>query len=189
MRILYRPLSLLLFPTVLLAQSQADMQQIMDRLQRLEDQNRELMTEVRALRKELASREAAPQSPADAATNPATAAAQQPSTGGATETPPVEERVAVNEQRIDEMNQSKVEADHKFPIHLTGMLLFNAFANGRNGGSQEYPVAASATTGSASDGATLRQSVLGLTFDGPNLIWGGKASGSLYMDLWGGSGS
>ncbi|HVW83706.1 MAG TPA: hypothetical protein VHB50_03460, partial [Bryobacteraceae bacterium] len=43
------------------------------------------------------------------------------------------------------------------------------------------------TPGSANTGATFRQTVLGLKFDGPALPGGGKASGSIYMDFWGGS--
>ena len=42
---------------------------------------------------------------------------------------PLEDRVAVEERRTAEQAQTKVEAAHKFPIQLDGMLLFNAFAN------------------------------------------------------------
>src|ERR1019366_3449077 len=81
--------------------------------------------------------------------------------------------------------QTKVEASQKFPIRLTGMALFNAFANSKQSGGIHYPEVAAAT-GVGHSGATFRQTVLGLEFDGPETIWGGKVSGSAYMDFYAG---
>ena len=67
------------------------------------------------------------------------------------------------------------------------MLLFNAFANGKSSGGGQDPAAASLSQGPAASGASLRQTVLGLRFNGPNLPGGGKASGSLYMDFFAGT--
>jgi hypothetical protein len=66
------------------------------------------------------------------------------------------------------------------------MLLFNAFENGRNGTTQ-YPVTANLTAGASSDGATVRQTILGLRFNGPALPGGGTATGSLNLDFFGGT--
>jgi hypothetical protein len=172
------PLALFL-PAAVFAQSQPDPQrQILDRLQRLEEQNQKLMSEIHALREELA------------------ASGLKRAESTPPESPPesrLEERVAINEQRIDEQAQSKLEAEHKLPIKLTGMLLFNAYTNGRNSGGQEYPVTAAllpaGQRGASTDGATLRQSILGLEFQGPEVFAGGKVSGSLFMDFWGGTGT
>jgi hypothetical protein len=165
-------LSAALFLAPALVAQQSDFQQILDRLERIEQENKRLAEEVRALRTELAaSRTIAP--PA-AASPPATA-----------ETPPLAERVDVNEQRIAEQAQSKVEASQKLPIAVTGMLLFNAFLNGRANGGAEYPVLA-AQGDSSSTGATLGQSVFGLKFQGPQVLGGGQISGSAYVDAWGG---
>src|SRR5258706_13716378 len=105
-------LPLVLFlPVAVFAQSQPDTQrQILERLQRLEEQNQKLMSEIHALRQELAASgmkpaESSPAEPPDAR---------------------LEERGAISEQRIDEHAQSKLEAEDKVPIKLTGMLLFNA---------------------------------------------------------------
>ena len=182
MRIACRPALALLLPALLFGQSPSGMQEILDRLQRLEDQNKELMTEIRALRQELESRNAPAATPPAQPPPPETAAAPA-------QAPPLQERVAVNEQRIQDLSQSKVEAEHKLPVRLTGMLLFNAFANGRNSGGLQYPTIAAPAAGPVAEGATVRQSILGLSFDGPTLVGGGKASGSLLLDLWGGSGS
>ena len=93
---------------------------MIDRLDRLEAQNRELMDEIRALRQQLAESQPAP-APASAAQ---TAEAEAPPQ-------PLKERVDVNERRIADLDQTKVSSEHRLPVTLTGMLLFNAFLNGK----------------------------------------------------------
>ncbi len=162
----------LCLPAVLPAESKSEMQQVLERLERLEEQNKALFAEVQSLRKELAGGGGANAEPAAPPSEP-----------------PLEEKVAVQEQRIDEQAQSKVESDHRLPVQLTGMLLFNAFLNGQSSNNQGYPVTAAATPGAASGGATLRQSVIGLKFQGPDIFGGGKVSGSVYMDFFDGLGT
>jgi hypothetical protein len=112
-------------------QTSPDMQTIIERLDKLEDENHKLLDEIRALRTELK----AAQSPDPAAPAPL----------GASD----DERLAVQESRTADLDQSKVAASQRFPISLTGMLLFNAFENGRNGGGAQYPETASATPAAA----------------------------------------
>lgn len=171
---LNKPLLILLLPAMLLAQTPSEFQQILERLDRLENDNRGLLAEVRALRQELAASRGK-----EAAAAPETPAAA----------PPLDERLSTAEHRIEEQAQTKVEASQRLPVTLTGMLLFNAYLNGRSSGGQQDPVVASLARGSASDGASLRQSVVGLKFQGPEVFGGGKVSGSLYMDFFGGSSS
>jgi hypothetical protein len=142
-------------------QTGPDMQKIIERLDKLEDENQKLLDEIHELRSELKA--AAPT------------------------TPPTNERLDVQESRTADLDQSKVGASQRFPISLTGMLLFNAFENGRSSGGFEYPVAASLTPSAATDGASVRQTILGLKFNGPDLPGGGKVSGSIYMDFFGGT--
>jgi hypothetical protein len=164
-----------LFPTLLAAQQSSDVQKILDRMDRLELENRNLAAEVRALREELvASRTNAPQ------TNP-------PPVDQAAPAPPLEERVAVQERRIEEQAQTKVEASQRFPITLTGMVLFNGFLNGKANGGQQDPTTASVSTTPLYGGGTLSQSVLGLQVQGPRVFGGGQVHGSLYMDFFGGT--
>lgn len=141
------------------AQSAPDLAKILERLDRLEQENRALTEQVRALQAQLGTPAPAP--------------------------PTVEERLDIQQQRIEEQAQTKVEASQKFPIRVTGMALFNAFANSKQSGGADYPVTA-APTGAGHSGATVRQTVVGLEFDGPGAIWGGKVSGNLYMDFFGG---
>lgn len=141
---------------------------ILERLDRLEKQNLELQNEIRKLRGELAQAQAEPTSVPDAGE------------------PSVAERLDIQEKRTEELAQAKVGASQRMPVELTGMLVFNAFSNGKFGGTLQNPVTAALARGQANTGGSFRQTVLGLRFHGPALPGGGKAEGSFYMDFWGG---
>jgi len=134
-------------------------------LDRLEQQNRMLLEEVRELRQQIA------------------ATRQQPE---ATPSPSLEERVDVQEKRTEEQSQTKVEASQKFPLSITGMALFNAFITGRNNSGFENPTAAAAVAGPATSGATFRQTIIGLKYEGPQ-AFGATIRGMVLMDLFQGS--
>lgn len=151
---------------------------MLDRLERLEEQNRELMSELRSLRRQIA---AAP----PAAATVSTVAPPQPAAESAKSE--LDERLSVVESRIEEQQQSKVQAENRLPVSLTGTILFNAFLNGRSSGSQN-PTVATPASGTATGGGSFRQSVLGFKFQGPTILGGAKVSGSLFMDFFGGTG-
>ncbi len=164
--------------------NQDQMTRILQRLDALEQQNRELLSEIRSLREDLAKGNS--QSPA-AAESAGTASS---SAGAAVaETAPTEERVDVAEQQIRDLAQSRVESEHRDPIQLTGMLLFNGFRNGRYSGGAEDPTTAALAAGQQTSGGTIRQSILGLKFAAPEKIAGMEVSGSAYMDFWAGTGT
>jgi hypothetical protein len=168
------------FPLLLRAQDSDhdQMSRILQRLDALEQQNRELLSEIRSLREELAQGgRPEPASPTQAGA---------PATGSPA---PADERLAVAEQQIRDLAQSSVQSEHRDPIQLTGMALFNAFHNGRDAGGSEYPIAASLTSGPSVDGATLRQTILGVKFQSPEKIAGMDVSGSAYMDFFAGTGT
>ena len=170
---------LALFPGVLVAQShdQADLARILQRLDILEQQNRELMAEIRSLREEIASAGGPLAAKAAPAAAPAQAAA------------PVAERVDVAEQRIRDLAQDRIESEHHSAVQLTGMALFNSYLNGKYSGGAEYPTVAAAQSGTHTDGATLRQTIVGLKFQAPEHVAGAEISGDAYVDLFGGSGT
>ena len=156
-------------------QTPAGLQEVMTRLDRLEAQNRDLMAEIKALRLELA------------ASQPASASPSAPQIAEAGTPPqPLAERVDVTERRIADLDQSKISSDHRLPVTLTGMLLFNTFLNGKGAGGADNPTVLPPNGAQASGGATFRQSVIGLKVDGPGLIGGGKLTGAAYMDFFGG---
>lgn len=159
----------------LCAQQPPELQQVIERLDRLEAQNRDLMEEIRALRQQLAAGQPTPAPEA----LPQTAEAATPQR-------PLSERVEVAERRIAELDQSKISSEHRLPVSLTGMLLFNTFLNGKGSGGADNPTVVPPAGGSAGGGATFRQSVIGLKVDGPDLVGGGKVTGAVYMDFFGG---
>jgi hypothetical protein len=174
---------ILVAPVCALAQTPGDIRDILERLSRLEEQNRALMSEVHALREQLnVSHDSPGQMKFDAPDQLSQASTNQ----AAPNQPPVGERVDVAEHRVDELAQTKVEASQRYPIKLTGTLLFNAFLNGRDSGDRQYPTTASTTPGPSATGASFRQSVIGLEFSGPQ--WAGaKIGGTLLMDFFAGS--
>jgi len=169
-------LAVLLWPAYLPAhnaEQSPEIAGILARLDRLESENRALAEEVRALRAQLsATRGGASAEPA-----------APPAPPGAVATP--EERLDILEHRVEEQDQTKVEASQRFPIRLTGMALFNTFLNSRQNGGFDYPTAAA--PGSDTGGATMRQTMLGLEYRGPQTFLGGAVHGSLYMDFYQGA--
>lgn len=152
---------------------------ILNRLDALEQQNRELTKEVHSLREELAGSRSVTPLPAQQG-----GSAPTENAASATAEAPLEDRVARNEARIEEQAQTKVEASHKFPISLTGMILFNAFSNSQSSGGYENP---ELLTGPGRSGATLRQTLLGFQFQGPHLPGNGRINGDFMMDFFSGS--
>ncbi len=153
-----------------------EIQGILERLDRLERENRALSQEVQDLRGQLAAVRGPTAVPAPA--GPAAVEVAPP-----TNLADLNEKVDIQGQRVEEQAQSKVEAAQKFPIQITGMALFNTFMNSRQNGGADYPTAA---TGPGSDraGATLRQTIVGLEFHGPQTVLGASVHGSLYMDFY-----
>ena len=176
-----RGLALLaLFPLVSGAQdlNRDQMARILERLDVLEQQNRSLLSEIQALREQVSK--AAP--PLTVNVLPAA----PPETGAEA---PAPERLAVAEQEIRDLAQTRMESDHRGPVQLTGMVLFNAFRNGRYASDAQYPTTASLEMEPRTSGASLRQSILGFKFQAPEKILGMDVSGSAYMDFFGGTGT
>ena len=100
-------LAALAWPAIVKAQApQPDLARILERLDRLERDNRALSDEVRELRARL-----------DGVDAPVAAAA----TAATAEAPPVpvEQRLNIQERRVEEQAQTKVEGTQRFPIRLS----------------------------------------------------------------------
>jgi hypothetical protein len=164
----------LLGPFVLGAQTAPDMAGILDRLERLERENRALTHEVQALRARL-----------DGVAEPKSASGGAEVRSAGTDAPPtpLDEQLQIQERRVDELAQSKVEASQKSAIRLTGMALFNAFDNSRQSGGLAYPATAQPSAASKA-GATMSQTIIGLDFRDPQTFLGGSVHGSVYMDFY-----
>ena len=90
--------------------------------------------------------------------------------------------------RIDEQRQDKVESMSRYRLKLSGLALFTAFSNFGQVDNTSLPsIALPSIPGysGGSVGASLRQSIIGLTGYGPTLF-GAHTSADLQMDFFGG---
>src|SRR5260370_28080777 len=104
---------ILLLPALLPAQERTDLQRILERLERLEQENRNLAEEVHALRSELAG-----------ARTPAPSAIATVPPVNVSPAPP-EERGAGTEQRTQELSPFPGEAGQRLPATLTAPVLLH----------------------------------------------------------------
>jgi hypothetical protein len=91
-------------------------------------------------------------------------------------------------ERVDEQRQVKVESMSRYRVKLSGLALFTAFANfGQvdNTGLPSIALAPIPGYSAGSVGASVRQSIIGLTGYGPTLF-GAHTSADLQMDFFGG---
>lgn len=138
------------------------LQKILDRLDTLEKQNEALIAEVKELRATVKNAQAASSS----------------------QTERLQEQVEVQGQQIQDQAQTKVASSQRFSMSLTGMFLFDSYLFT----GQTTPAYVSTSdyyaTGGSTAGATLRQSIIGFDFGGPQLPGGGQMHGSLSMDFY-----
>jgi len=170
----------------------------------LQEEVRELRTAVVELRSEAGEYRAETeqlrkqlQATQSSATPPEGTASGAPTASGvsSSQTPPLEDRVASLEEsaqllnsKIDDQNQTKIEAASKYRVRLSGIALFNIFSNHGNVDNQDFPTWAIPPNSSASGqtlGASLRQSEIGLEVFGPQLA-GAKTTGNVQVDFSGG---
>jgi hypothetical protein len=91
--------------------------------------------------------------------------------------------------KIAELHQDKVESASKYPVKLSGLILFNAYRNVGSLDIQDLPSLAFQRFPGSPDGsigATLRQTVFGVEATGPKLL-GARTSAGATVDFAGGS--
>ena len=98
----------------------------------------------------------------------------------------IEERQQTLEAAVKLHDQTKVESGSKYPVRLTGLILFNGYLNkgvSDNTDLPEFALKPTATAGSGNMGASLRQTILGVEGDGPR-IGGAHTSGNVSLDFF-----
>jgi hypothetical protein len=91
--------------------------------------------------------------------------------------------------KVAELHQDKVESASKYPVKLSGLVLFNAYRNSGSLDIQDLPSLAFPTFPGSPDGstgATLRQTLLGVDATGPR-IFGARSSANVEVDFGGGN--
>ena len=94
----------------------------------------------------------------------------------------MKEKQAIDESQIATHELTKVESRSKYPLTVSGLILFNAFVNTRQVDISAAP--AYAVTGSGDTGFSLRQTVLGLDARGPRLM-GAASHADVRVDFFG----
>ncbi len=102
----------------------------------------------------------------------------------------IEEQVEVHTAQLREHAQTKVEADSRFRVRLTGMLLVNTYLNSDDSAGADlptfaFPAAARAGQRRNNLGASMRQTRIGFSLTGPRL-GNARLSAEADFDFWGG---
>jgi hypothetical protein len=100
----------------------------------------------------------------------------------------LQERQQTLEEQVKLHEQTKIESDSKYPVRITGLILFNSFINKGivdNIDLPEVALSASNDSGDGSAGAGFRQTILGLQGFGPRIA-GAKTSADVNLDFFGG---
>jgi hypothetical protein len=160
----------------------AAIQQIQSQMNSYQTQLQELQKQLNAVQQELTAEKA--KAVAASTTIPVSSEAQPgaaPSQASSTSLEEIRERQAIHESQIATHEQTKVETESRYPLKVTGLILFNAFVNT---GQVDIPEAPTyAIPGSGSTGLSLRQTVLGLDARGPRLL-GAASDADVRVDFF-----
>jgi hypothetical protein len=141
-------------------------------------QLQELQRQLSELQGQLAAEKANPPAPLAHPGNPAVSSSSSPS---GSDIEDIRERQAVQESQIATHEQTKVETESKYPLKVSGLLLFNGYVNTRQVDASADPTYA--LPGGGSTGLSLRQTVLGLDARGPHLF-GATSHADVRVDFF-----
>lgn len=101
----------------------------------------------------------------------------------------LQEQQQTLEAQVKLHDQTKLESSSKYPIHVSGLILFNSFINRGSVDNIDLPEVALSnqgnTIGNGSAGASFRQTILGLEGYGPRVA-GAQTSANVDLDFFGG---
>lgn len=159
--------------TAAVAQAQAQMEAYQRQLQDMQKQ-------LSALQNQLATEKATVPAP-PASPGSTTAGSNSASNASGYTLEDIRERQAMQESQIATHEQAKVETESKYPLKVSGLLLFNGYVNTRQVDISANP--SYAIPGSGSTGLSLRQTVLGLDARGPH-IFGASSHADVRVDFF-----
>jgi len=167
-----------------LTQQVRDLTAAMARTQAQLEQSQQALNEMRRQLADLERRiaQAAGTAPASQPI-PDTSAAAAPSSAADTTQQALEEvreRQQVEDSQIATHEQAKVESESKYPVKVTGLLLFTGFVN--TGAVDMAATPTVALPGAGSTGASIRQTILGFDARGPHLM-GADSYADLRVDF------
>lgn len=152
-------------------------------LEQSQHEMEELREELVQVRKQLAAAQSRSNEP------PSSTGRQDAAKNTAAMIEALQEQQETTAAQVKVHDQIKVETNSKYPLHVTGLILFNGFVNSGIVDNIDLPGAALSsqgnTTGNGSAGATFRQTILGLQGYGPK-IGGARTSADVNLDFFGG---
>lgn len=154
-----------------MASTQAQLEQSQRQLNAMQKQ-------LSALEQQVTQSVPAPGSPPDSSTSASAPQSEPADTAAAIDD--LREQQEMQASQIATHDQTKVESESKFPVKVTGLLLFNAFVNTAAVDAPSTPTLA--IPGSGSTGATVRQTVLGIDAQGPHVL-GAESYADLRVDF------
>jgi hypothetical protein len=153
-------------------------------LQESQRQLDEMRAQLTALQRQLAQGDSAASAPAapivPMAAAPSSSSTQTVPTDTAKAIDDLRERQDMLESQVATHEQTKVETESKYPLKITGLLLFSGFVNTNAVDLASTPTLA--LPGSGSTGATVRQTILGFDARGPHLL-GAQSHADLRVDF------
>jgi uncharacterized coiled-coil protein SlyX len=153
--------------TAAVAHAQSQMDAYQKQLQEMQKQLSELQNQLAAEKTNLAAPAASPPNPSASAS--------------ANSLEEIRERQAIQESQITTHEQTKVETDSKYPLKVSGLVLFNSYVNTRQVDVSVDPTYA--IYGGGSTGLSLRQTILGLNARGPHLF-GATSHADVRVDFF-----
>jgi hypothetical protein len=169
-----------------LTEAMAKAQTQLEQSQRQLDEMRQQLAALQRQMAQAGSTVTAPTSTTPAPTSSSSSLPQAASPATSAAIDDLRERQAMQESQIATHEQSKVESASKYPVKITGLLLFNGFVNTRQVDMAATPTVAIPGTGST--GASVQQTILGFDARGPHLF-GASSYADLRIDFDGRSGS
>ncbi|HTS30221.1 MAG TPA: hypothetical protein VMH81_30325 [Bryobacteraceae bacterium] len=148
----------------------AKLDQILQQLTRLQEESQKLQQMIDDLRRQVTELRSA-KSPESQAAQPEH----------------IEEKVAILDQRVQDLDSGKVEAAGHFPLKISGLVLMNSYLYAGKTGGVDLPLAATPGPGQQSSGATFRNTEIGFLYSGSQGILGAQISGELHLDFFGGT--
>jgi hypothetical protein len=160
--------------------------QLTETLSQTEKMLEQSRAEIQALRSQLDVLRA--QTGAAASPGGAAPPSQNAGSGHSQDLDAIREQQDAMQAEIKQHEQTKVETFSKYPLRLSGLILFNAFSNAGVVDNAQLPTIALARfpgESHGSSGATLRQTLLTLDATGPRIA-GARSSAEVSVDFFGG---
>jgi uncharacterized coiled-coil protein SlyX len=160
-----------------------------EQIEQSQRQMQQLQQQLLELRQQVAGAGAVFSVPSSASTSASSSTSPSPlspATAPDSSATAIEERQQALEAAVKLHDQTKVESSSKYPVRLTGLILFNGFLNRGVADNTDLPAVAqrgTSTSGNGSLGAGLRQTILGIEGDGPRIA-GARTSANVNIDFF-----